>query len=1179
MKSFGRYILSLSLVVSVLFGCEKQPVEQVLLEIDRTNMKMTVGQTQKLNAELKGAEGEIVWESDSPEVASVDADGVVTAVSAGRANIIAASLGLKKTCAVEVVNFRAAKLEMNGEFSKDGDGRYSYMVAKGDELKLEPKFYNADGEKVNDMAYPKFEFVEADQTVASVDEDGMVKALAAGVTTIRVSGAELEAFVTLTVKSVELSKSEMTLWVNQQDILTAVVLPQSLSESEKLVTWSSSDKDYVSVSGAGVVTAHKSTEGRDPVSILAVSGDIAVECKVSVSDYRIDELKVTNLDGLKTSDGSCQMLVGDKPYTLEVKCFKDGEDVTQTVKDLGIVAGYTSSANEVASVSGGVITAKGPGQTDIIISCAGQTYTFALNVVQCVESIEIVSPANPFIVAVDESFTVEYKVLPENASVKTAVFESADADIAEVDRNTGRVTIKKEGQTVIKVISVGTKMPYVNASGETVVEPATANLVVIAGGEDNDKPTSLSISAEGIEGGSLVISKGDEVQLVPVVEPAGYDGGYVWSTTVQGVATISDKGLLKAEARGETEVVLIANGVTAKLPVRVIGVDPTAIKIDQTPGELETSDKQYQLTASVVAPDNADLAGVNWYSSNDEIASVNSDGLVILHKNGTVTITAKAISDADGSELSSVTASVDLVIVASSVSQVILAPGLEVEVGMSVQMTYQVLPSGAVPQNVSWTIEDGGEYAKVDGAGRVTGLSAKKVTDSVTGVDSWESAVVKVTVDGVEATTPVRVIPLQPKDILLDLPPDNTLKVFQKWNFNPRLAPDGLLPGFEIGAYGGAAGVSVYEYSQENPGTYAISFYTSETDNLVHQIQKHISINVLPYWVESLSIPKTLELVPDAFATLDVTFISDGGAGVEPSDKSVRWTSSDPSVASVDERTGEITAHSAGKATITVTTCGQWSVPTGAAQKSASCEVTVKQSEMSVKVGDYYYSDGTWSTDLNADKTVVGVVFSVANAVASDSHLAADHPDCSHGLVMGLAELENVQFYTGSASMKKTSEWLRTNGYKTTSDNDVCGYGNTKGYKALNAAAPEGAMPIVLCDGLSTYPVAAPSASSGWYVPSYKEMSLMAQQMTALNAALSAAGGTALRELYTYEWYDELNDKMATSTVHQQYWHSTYIEDQWGNINIKGFNMNTKGWNSSATSASKQWPVRVVLAF
>ena len=93
MKSFGRYIFSAILVLSAFAGCQKEVVEPVLLEIDRTNMKMTVGQSQKLNAVLKGAEGEFVWESDKPEIADVDAEGLVVALSAGKANILVTAGG------------------------------------------------------------------------------------------------------------------------------------------------------------------------------------------------------------------------------------------------------------------------------------------------------------------------------------------------------------------------------------------------------------------------------------------------------------------------------------------------------------------------------------------------------------------------------------------------------------------------------------------------------------------------------------------------------------------------------------------------------------------------------------------------------------------------------------------------------------------------------------------------------------------------------------------------------------------------------------------------------------------------------------------------------------------------------------------------------------------------------
>ena len=37
-----------------------------------------------------------------------------------------------------------------------------------------------------------------------------------------------------------------------------------------------------------------------------------------------------------------------------------------------------------------------------------------------------------------------------------------------------------------------------------------------------------------------------------------------------------------------------------------------------------------------------------------------------------------------------------------------------------------------------------------------------------------------------------------------------------------------------------------------------------------------------------------------------------------------------------------------------------------------------------LKIGDYYYSDGTWSTTLDSSKTPIGVVFYVGDPSVSD---------------------------------------------------------------------------------------------------------------------------------------------------------------------------------------------------
>ena len=98
----------------------------------------------------------------------------------------------------------------------------------------------------------------------------------------------------------------------------------------------------------------------------------------------------------------------------------------------------------------------------------------------------------------------------------------------------------------------------------------------------------------------------------------------------------------------------------------------------------------------------------------------------------------------------------------------------------------------------------------------------------------------------------------------------------------------------------------------------------------------------------------------------------------------------------------------------------------GSAIKSATCVVTVKKPVAPIEIGDFYYSDGTWSTELNRNKTVIGIVFSKLNAVSSDNNLLEDYPNCSNGLVVALPEYSSVLGQFGYSSVY---DWFISNGY------------------------------------------------------------------------------------------------------------------------------------------------------
>lgn len=110
--------------------------------------------------------------------------------------------------------------------------------------------------------------------------------------------------------------------------------------------------------------------------------------------------------------------------------------------------------------------------------------------------------------------------------------------------------------------------------------------------------------------------------------------------------------------------------------------------------------------------------------------------------------------------------------------------------------------------------------------------------------------------------------------------------------------------------------------------------------------------------VESISIePSELELSQGETYKLSVVILPENAT-----DQTVTWTSSDNSKVSVDAL-GKITAVSSGNATITAK-CGD---------RQATCEVSVLLG--APNLGDYYYADGTYSTELAEGKEAIGIIF------------------------------------------------------------------------------------------------------------------------------------------------------------------------------------------------------------
>jgi len=220
-------------------------------------------------------------------------------------------------------------------------------------------------------------------------------------------------------------------------------------------------------------------------------------------------------------------------------------------------------------------------------------------------------------------------------------------------------------------------------------------------------------------------------------------------------------------------------------------------------------------------------------------------------------------------------------------------------------------------------------------------------------------------------------------------------------------------------------------------------------------------------------------------------------------DKTVSWSSSAPEIATVSED-GVVTAIAEGNATVTAV----------CSDLTAECDVTVlpeggdepdPEPVEPPAVGDFYYSDGTWSAELNTGKTVIGVVFWIGDPAENDPILKADHPEATNGLVMSLVNQNGPWQSNYDAYGALVNQWVQDNlsgyqnivggfGYDPEDNlNYMLGYQNTKAIMAFNDAAGNENYPVEAVSGITPFneTVPAPESTSGWYLPSIKEVSLM----------------------------------------------------------------------------------------
>ena len=256
-----------AVVLPVAFGTDDTPAV--------TPETAATGESAETDEKLAKAASKLTveWTSSDESVATVDATGMVVAVSAGEADITA-SVTNSEMSAVCKVTVKVAAKDITVPDNLD------VKLNDGNETTVEATVSPADATDV------KVSYASTDEAVATVDKDGRVQVLQPGecdiITTLMQDGEKVTEKTThvkafYEVESITLDSNEGKLTVGNSHTIKATVAPEEVA-AETTIEWSSSNEKVATVDENGKVTAIAAGEA----TITATVGEKSANYEVTV---------------------------------------------------------------------------------------------------------------------------------------------------------------------------------------------------------------------------------------------------------------------------------------------------------------------------------------------------------------------------------------------------------------------------------------------------------------------------------------------------------------------------------------------------------------------------------------------------------------------------------------------------------------------------------------------------------------------------------------------------------------------------------------------------------------------------------------------------------------------------------------------------------------------------------
>lgn len=281
-SGIGLLIVACAILVALIFaGNNGNSITNLdIINGDEITLRAGHSQQLKIKTEPAGTEYALSYISADTSIATVSLEGKVTAVKNGKTEITVSSGDLSDTITVNVKKDVIESLDVSlAALSLDG----------GEEQKVEAKVAPVDAKNV------KLSWKSADNEVASVDNNGTIKGVNSGETTVTVTDSVtgLSKDIAVTVNGLELPESmkfeKESVTLEKGEVYNSVLrfTPEDITYTGAI--YYTSDATIASVTNEGVITAKS-------------AGSCTIEAYYE-NDYRlVATMEVTVIDSYVITD-------------------------------------------------------------------------------------------------------------------------------------------------------------------------------------------------------------------------------------------------------------------------------------------------------------------------------------------------------------------------------------------------------------------------------------------------------------------------------------------------------------------------------------------------------------------------------------------------------------------------------------------------------------------------------------------------------------------------------------------------------------------------------------------------------------------------------------------------------------------------------------------------------------